>query len=123
MPRRSGRTTPNAVPRGDSSHLYVAHDTKSKRSASNGSQPTACEASMYVRQPWRAAADASPIEPAGHQPAIRRLHGADRDDVDPGTDRVHEAGERHDPHPHAAIGVDHEREEHRREVFLGGEYT
>ncbi len=45
MSSRSGRTTPNAVPRGESSHLYAAQETKSNASALNGSQPTAWVAS------------------------------------------------------------------------------
>ena len=65
MCRRSGRTTPKAVPRGDRSHLYAAQDTKSKRPASKGNQPTGLRGSTYVSSRARRRPRQSPRAPPG----------------------------------------------------------
>ena len=116
--RRERRGTPCRAAR--AATCSRAQTTKSKRAASNGSQPHACVASTSVQRAVRARP--RPRSRRGRRPPVGGLHGAERDEVDAAVDRLGELRRPAPPHCDAARPLREQREQHRGEVLLRGEH-
>ena len=123
MFRRSGRTTPKAVPRGDRSHLYVAQDTKVEAAGVEGQPANRLRRIDVGKTAVRGGGRGEALESAGDDPPIRGLHRARRDEMHARTDGFDQAIQRDGLDADTTIGVRQEGKQDRGEILLGGQHA
>ncbi len=117
---RSGRIAMNAVPRGDSSHLYACATTTSN-CVRGEREPADCLRRVDDGQRTVLGSGGRDTVEVGDL-SRRHLHGAEGDDVDVRADLGNELGGRNEPNGDAAVLLHEEREEERGELDVGHEH-